>query len=176
MDLITPDIGVLFWQTVTLLAVLVVLGRFGWGPVLSKIKEREAAVTRAVAQITEAHTLMEQVHVDRTKFERELQLERERIASEAVQAQKQLVEQARQEGLQVKEKLLLQAQRDIAQEEARALEALKTHVGLLAVQLAEKLLSKELAQNEAQWELLDRLTTEGDSGFRPIHAVYEQPN
>jgi F-type H+-transporting ATPase subunit b len=170
MNLITPDIGILFWQTVTLLAVLVVLAKFGWKPILSKLKERETAVAHAVAQIAEAHTLMEQVYTDRTKLINEVQMERERIISEALRTQQEIIEQARQEGLKTKEKLILQAKLEISKEQERALETLKANVGMLAVQLAEKLLDKELEQTPAQWELLDRLTTEQGSAYnQPKH-------
>ena len=168
MNLITPDLGILFWQTITLLTVLVVLTKFGWKPILSKLKERETAIADAVAQIAEAHTLMEQVYTDRTKLANEIKMERERIISEALHTQQEIIEQARQEGLKTKEKLILQAKLEISKEEERALETLKANVGMLAVQLAEKLLDKELAQTPAQWELLDRLTTDHGSSYNQI--------
>jgi F-type H+-transporting ATPase subunit b len=48
MNLITPDFGLIFWQTVTLLFVLLVLGKFAWRPILNAIQDREANVEAAL--------------------------------------------------------------------------------------------------------------------------------
>jgi F-type H+-transporting ATPase subunit b len=33
MNLITPEFGLLFWQTITFLVLLLLLGRFAWKPI-----------------------------------------------------------------------------------------------------------------------------------------------
>ncbi|MGI2299389.1 F0F1 ATP synthase subunit B [Candidatus Cardinium hertigii] len=157
MTLITPDFGIIFWQTITFLVVLLVLSKFAWRPILAILKAREDAVAHAVYKITEAKVLTKQLEDDRTKLMEEAHLERERIIGEALVTQRAIIDQAHREALVVKERLLAEAKVAITREEERALETVKANVGLLVVQIAEKLLVKELSQDPSQWALIERL-------------------
>lgn len=157
MTLITPDFGIIFWQTITFLVVLFVLSKYAWKPILAIVQAREDAVAHAIDKITEAKALMKQVKDDRSKLIEEAHLERERIVGEALAAQRIIIDQAHQEALAVRERLLTEARVEITREEARALEAVRAHIGSLVVQIAEKLLVKELSQDPSQWELIERL-------------------
>lgn len=157
MTLITPDFGIIFWQTTTFLVVLFVLSKFAWGPILEIVKAREDAVAHAVDKIDAAQVLIKQVEDDRAKLIGEAHLERERIIGEALAAQKKIIDQAHQEGLVVREQLLTQARIEISREEERALEVVRANIGSLVVQVAENLLVKELSQDASQWELIERL-------------------
>ena len=44
MNLVTPDIGLIFWQTVTFLIVLFLLAKFAWKPITDGLKERENTI------------------------------------------------------------------------------------------------------------------------------------
>ncbi|AXI24395.1 B subunit [Cardinium endosymbiont of Sogatella furcifera] len=158
MTLITPDFGIIFWQTTTFLVVLLVLSKFAWRPILEVVKAREDAVAHAIDTITEAQTCMKQVEDDRARLIGEAELERARIIDAALATQREIIDQAHQEGLAVKEQLVTQAKLEITREEARALETVKAHVGSLVVQVAEKLLVKELSQDASQWELIEQFT------------------
>ncbi|WP_342265416.1 F0F1 ATP synthase subunit B [Cardinium endosymbiont of Philonthus spinipes] len=157
MTLITPDFGIIFWQTITFLVVLLVLSRYAWKPILGIVQAREHAVANAIDKIAQAEALIKQVEDDRNRLIGEAHLERERIIGEALATQRTILDQAHQEGLTVKEQLVTQAKIEITREEARAHEAVKAHLGSLVVQVAEKLLAKELSQDASQWELVAQL-------------------
>lgn len=157
MTLITPDFGIIFWQTITFFTVLLILSKYAWKPILAILKQREEAVAHAVGQIAESQKLMKQATCDKTRLLGEAHLERERIIGEALEAQKGIINQARQEALALKEQLLTQARVEISREEQRALEMVKKNMGLLAIQMAEKLLIKELSLDRSQLELIERL-------------------
>lgn len=163
MTLITPDFGIIFWQTITFLVVLLVLSKFAWRPILEIVKAREHTVANAIDKITQAQALIKQVEDDRARLIGEAHLERERIIGQALATKQDIIDQAHQEGLTVKENLLTQARIEITKEEARALEAVRAHLGSLVVQVAEKLLVKELSQDPSQWELIERLTVSENS-------------
>ncbi|TSJ80842.1 MAG: F0F1 ATP synthase subunit B [Candidatus Cardinium sp.] len=156
MNLITPDFGIIFWQTTTFLVVLFVLSKFAWKPILEVVQAREHAVANAVDKIAQAQALIKQVEDDKVRLIGEAHLERERIIGEALTTQQAIINQAHQEGLAVKEQLLAQARIEITREEARTLEAARANIGALVLQVAEKLLVKELSADSSQWELIER--------------------
>ncbi|TDG95368.1 F0F1 ATP synthase subunit B [Cardinium endosymbiont of Culicoides punctatus] len=158
MDLITPGLGIIFWQTITFFAVLLVLSKYAWKPILEILKQREDAIAHAIGQIALSEALIKQVVSDKDKLLEEANLERERIIGEALVEKKHIMHQTNQEALKLKEHLLAETRVEISKEEKRALESIKKNMGMLAIQMAEKLLIKELSRNESQLELIERLT------------------
>ncbi len=54
MDLVTPDIGLVFWTTLVFLIVLVILRRMAWKPILNAVNEREESIENALAAAEKA--------------------------------------------------------------------------------------------------------------------------
>jgi F-type H+-transporting ATPase subunit b len=48
--LVLPDIGLVFWNTVAFLGLLVVLGKFAWKPMLKAISDREKGIEDSLAK------------------------------------------------------------------------------------------------------------------------------
>ena len=46
--LVLPDIGLVFWNTIAFLVLLIVLGKFAWKPMLKAINERESGISEAL--------------------------------------------------------------------------------------------------------------------------------
>ncbi|MDD9139673.1 MAG: F0F1 ATP synthase subunit B [Candidatus Cardinium sp.] len=162
--LITPDFGVLFWQTITLLTVLWVLAKFAWKPIIGVLQAREEAVAHSISQISAAQTSMAQATVEREQLLEEANLERERIINESLETKQKIIEQARQEGITLKEQLLAEAKLALEREKKRVLEEAKSHIGLLSIQIAEKLLCSELRKDQEQLALIERFIT-GEKQF-----------
>ena len=48
--LVLPDIGLVFWNTVAFVGLLVVLGKFAWKPMLKAISDREQGIEDSLAK------------------------------------------------------------------------------------------------------------------------------
>ena len=48
MELVKPDIGLLFWMTICFFILLIIMRRFAWGPILSALNEREKGIQDAL--------------------------------------------------------------------------------------------------------------------------------
>jgi F-type H+-transporting ATPase subunit b len=157
MNLITPDFGIIFWQTITLLFVLIVLGKFAWKPILSMIQEREQAVERDLNAADEARKIVAQVHANQKQLIEEANIQREKIILEAESAKSRILEEASLEAKQLSQRVLEQARLVIAEEQEAAFEKLKGEVVKLSVQIAEKLLEKDLEPQNKQEALIYKL-------------------
>ena len=160
MDLITPDLGLIFWQTVTLLVVLLILGKFAWKPILRTIKEREKSIEEALQAAEEAKKAVVKVQADKESILRTAETERNRIITEAMATKDDIIEEAKREAEKASKRAIAQTKALIAKEQEAALAALKNQVATLSVQIAEKLLQRELRQQPTQETLLQRLTQE----------------
>jgi len=61
LSLITPDLGLFFWQTVIFLVTLFLLSKFAWGPIMSAMKEREDSITDALSAADKARADIEKL-------------------------------------------------------------------------------------------------------------------
>ena len=47
MELVTPEIGLIFWTTIVFLILLIVLKKYAWKPILSAVDERNKNIEEA---------------------------------------------------------------------------------------------------------------------------------
>ena len=155
MDLITPGFGLIFWQTVTFLAVLLILGKFAWKPILTALKERETSIEDALSAAEKAKNEMENLKAENEKLLAEARLERDKILKDAAAAGNKLKDDARDEAGKISAKMLEDAKNAINNEKKAALADIKGQVALLSIQIAEKLLRKNLEDDKAQKSLVN---------------------
>ena len=155
MELITPGFGLIFWQTVTFLAVLFILGKFAWKPILTALKEREDSIEDALNAAEQAKQEMANLKAENEKLLDEARLERDKILKDATAAANKLKDEAKDEAGKISAKMLEDAKNAINNEKKAALAEIKNEVAVLSIQIAEKLLRKNLADDKAQKSLVD---------------------
>jgi len=142
--LLTPQIGTIFWTFLTFIALVFLLGRFAWKPLLGAIDAREQSIRDS----------FEQSRRDREQAESLLGEHRELLTA-ARRERAEAVEQGKRDAEKVKAEILDEAkrQRDQVLKDTEAqVEAgvRKAHADLradtvgLAILAAEKLLSRNL--------------------------------
>jgi F-type H+-transporting ATPase subunit b len=157
MNLITPDFGIIFWQTITLLFTLLILGKFAWKPILGVIQQREQRIASDLAAAAEAREILDEVHNQQKQLLEAANVQRTQIIKEAEHIKEAILADATVKANQLSNHMLEQAKLLIAQEKETAFIALKQEVTKLSVELAEKLLVKELQPQDKQEALLERL-------------------
>ena len=83
MSLITPEFGLLFWQTLIFLILFLLLAKFAWKPILGSLKEREDSIESALRMADQAKIEMQQLRAGNEKLLAEARLERDRMMQEA---------------------------------------------------------------------------------------------
>ena len=48
MELVTPEIGLIFWTTIVFLLLLIVLKKYAWKPILAAVDERNKSIEDAL--------------------------------------------------------------------------------------------------------------------------------
>jgi F-type H+-transporting ATPase subunit b len=160
MSLITPDFGLIFWQTVTFLVVLLLLGKFAWKPILNAIQEREGNITAALEEAEAAKKIVTKVQTDQDELLKTAHKERVRIIEEAMATKQIIIEEAKVAAAQESKKIIAQTNTLLEREKEAVLNVLKNKVATLSVQIAEKLLQNELQQQKTHEKLVQRLIRE----------------
>lgn len=157
MNLITPDFGLIFWQTVTFLVVLFILKKFAWTKILDTIRDREDAIRKALESAKKARLAMDQLKSNNEILIKEANLERDRILKDAMSIKKSIIEDAKVEANKVKDKVILDSKTIINREKESAISFLKNYTVDFSLKIAEKLLKKELKSDKSQKDLINSL-------------------
>ncbi|MCC9135860.1 F0F1 ATP synthase subunit B [Pontibacter silvestris] len=154
MELVTPGIGLIFWQTVTFLIVLFLLGKFAWKPIMKALHDRESSIENALSAAEKAKLEMQALKADNEKLLAEARLERDRILKEATEAGNSIVETAREKANEEGARMLAQAREAIENEKRAAITEVKNMAAALSVDIAERILKRELNDPRAQQALV----------------------
>ncbi len=154
MELITPGIGLLFWQTLLFLLTLLVLARFAWKPIMASLHEREQTIETALREADRARVEMQALQSQNQNLLQEARAERDRVLREAQAAGNQLIESAKQKATEEGARQLAAARQDIQTEKRAALAEIKNTAATLSLEIAEKLLRRELKDGAAQQALV----------------------
>jgi F-type H+-transporting ATPase subunit b len=131
-----------------------VLGKFGWGPLLSLLEEREKGVREAVLGAEKANAEAQALLEKHKELLRDAGRERDEIVKRTLQEVEQLRQEltgkARAEG----EQLVARARDQIQREKNQAVQELRAQVADLAVEAAGKIVRSSLTP-EAQRKLVD---------------------
>ena len=155
MDLLTPSTGLFFWQLVIFLGLFFILAKFAWKPILSGLKEREESIQTALESAERAKQEMAALQAGNEKLLKEAREERDKILRDARQAANLLQDQIQNEAKKNADKLIADARSVINTEKAAALRDVRQQVALFSLQVAERLLKKNLADDKSQKDLID---------------------
>lgn len=157
MNLITPDFGLIFWQTITLISVLWILKKFAWDTILSSIKDREKTIEDSLRLVEKAKGEMKKLQLNNETLLKEASMERDRIFKDAISAKKLIIDEAKSEAEKVNNKMISEAKLLINREKEMAIIKLKDQSAKISISIAEKLLKKELKLDSDQKNLINKL-------------------
>lgn len=165
MNLVTPGLGLIFWQTLTFLIVLFVLSRFAWRPILSTIKKREDEIDEALKAAQHARQEMAKLQASNENLLKEARAERDKMMREAQQTANAIVGEAQEKARTEGNRLMEDARNSIQAEKAAALAEIRIQVAELSLSIAEKILKEKLANDAAQQALVNSYIQEAQSSL-----------
>ena len=160
MELVTPDIGLIFWMSVSFLIVLAVLKKYAWKPILQGLKDREDSIKASLESAEKAREEMSKLKSENEQLLAEARLERDKILKEAIATANNLKEEAKTDASKISGKMIEDARNVIQTEKKAALAEMKHEVAKLSLEIAEKLLRKNLSDEKSQRELVDKFIKE----------------
>ena len=167
-NLIKPDLGLMIWTVVTFLIMVLILKKVAWGPLLKALEEREEKIKAEVAAAEKNRLEME-----RLKSEFELQLSGIESRARAHLAEAEQKGSAKRDSI-LKEaeaqarKLQEKARTELEAEKERLVRELRSRVGDLSVEIAEKLM-RETIDKKVQDHLLKDFLKGLDAPSGKIH-------
>ena len=154
------SLGLFFWQTLLFVALLLLLKKFAWKPILDAVNERETSIKDSLSAAEKARDDMEAVQADNKRILKEARAERDALLAEAKTASVQIVNQAKEDAKAAADKITAYAQETIQNEKIAAINELKGQVASLSIDIAEKVIQTELKDKATQEQLVSQLVKE----------------
>jgi F-type H+-transporting ATPase subunit b len=153
MDLLLPGQGLIIWQLVIFLGLFFLLAKLAWKPILTSLKEREESIQQALDSAESAKKEMASLKEDNEKLLRETRDERDKILRDARTAANRIHDDAQADAKKNADRLIEDAKSIIQTEKNAALRDVKEQVAMFSLDIAEKLIKKNLSDDKAQKEL-----------------------
>ncbi|MBR4148248.1 MAG: F0F1 ATP synthase subunit B [Bacteroidales bacterium] len=157
MELFLPESGLMIWMLIGFLVVLFILAKVGWPMIMESVNKRNQKISDSLTAAQEARDSLAGIEAAKEKAIAESKAEQIRILNESHELKKQLIDEAREEARNEAEKLIADARLKIQEEQTEAMNQIKAEVITLSVDIAEKILQRELSDKEAQTEYIETL-------------------
>jgi F-type H+-transporting ATPase subunit b len=156
MELVSPNVGTIFWMLLFFSIVLWILKKFAWRPILNTLKNREKTIEDALKSAELAKVEMLKLKADNEQILSDARLERDKMMKEARALKDKLILDAHEQAAQEAAKIIVSAKQSIENEKRSAIIEIKNQIALLSISVAEKIL-KEKLDTKKHTELIDNL-------------------
>ena len=160
MDLLQPALGLFLISLIIFTIVFLILKKFAWVPILAILKEREDSISDSITTAERVKEEMAQMKAEHEHVLAEAKAERSKILKEAKDAKDMIISEAKTQAQAEAKKIISEAYTAIENQKMAALTDVKNQVGNLVIEVAEKVLRRELADKTAQQGYVKQLAEE----------------
>ncbi len=155
-----PELGLVFWMFVVFAILFAILAKFAWPVIIKSLDERAELIDKGVEYAQEAKIQLDNAQVNAQTLMVEAQKQQMEILHEAAQMKTRIIEEARQAASVEAKKVMDAAAVSIEQARKESELQFRREVSTLALQIVEKMMRKQLSDNKAQVEMIDKLLNE----------------
>ncbi len=160
MELLTPAIGLLFWMLVVFVILVVILRVAAWKPIMNGLKEREHQIQSALDLAEKTRADMAKLQSDNEKLLTEARAERDSILKSAKEAADRIIAESKEKATVEGKRIIEDAREAIDNERAALLAQIKKEIVTVSLDIAEKVLRRELSDKSTQEKLVADLAQE----------------
>ena len=159
-SLLTPDPGLVFWMIIAFGLVLFILAKFGFPVILEKLDSRKKFIDESVVAAKQAYDKLEHVQEKNRLLIEEAKREKSQIIADAAKQRDLILEKAKEKAIEEANYIVSNARKQIIQEREEAIIAIRREIAVVSVDIAEKVLRKNLKEKEDQMSMIERLVKE----------------
>ncbi len=154
---LTPDFGLLFWTLIAFLVVFAMLAKSGFPVITGMVEKRKRYIDESLVSARQANEKLANIKVECQTLLREAQMRQSEIIKEATETRNSIVSDAKAKAQEEASRILEEARLQIMSETEKAQRELRSQVAELAVQIAEKILSRNMQRETEQMQWIDQV-------------------
>lgn len=155
-----PDFGLILWSCVFFLLFWYLIGKMAFKPIVKALKDRQDEIQNSLDSAKIARAEMSTLKAENEKILAEAREEKMNIIKEAKESATIVIAEARDKAKEEAQRILQQAKLDIENAKKAAMVDVKNEIGTMALQIAEKVIRKELTDQKSNVEYVNKLVNE----------------
>ncbi len=160
MSLLLPDAGLLFWTLIAFGIVFFVLYKYGFPVITSMLDERKRVIEESLRNANVINERLARIEEEGEAIIKAARDENIRILREAESTREHIIDEAIKRAGDEGEKMLLEVRRVIEHEKENVMRDIRSQMAELSLSVAEKIMRKELSNDEHQQEYIKMLADE----------------
>lgn len=160
MSLLTPDFGLLFWMVLTFAIVCGILAKFGFPVIIKMVDERRDYIQKSLNEADEANKRLENMKQESEAILNETRANQSMLIKKTLKEGDEIIQQAKEKASIEADRQLTEATRQIEAQKQKAIHEIRSQVAMLSIDIAEKILRRELDHPETQQALISKLLDE----------------
>ncbi|MDE7159833.1 MAG: F0F1 ATP synthase subunit B [Muribaculaceae bacterium] len=160
MELFTPDFGLVFWMFVAFILLFLVLAKWGWPVILKSMDSRADTIDKGVEYAREAKEQLDNARAEAQKYVEEARERQAEMLRDAAKMKSQIIEEAKKEASAEASKVMEAAKVSIEQSRKEAELQFRNEVSKFSLDIAEKMVRKQLQDDKSQQELVNKMLDE----------------
>lgn len=160
MQLLTPAFGLIIWTLLAFLIVFFLLKKYAWPMIIGGLAQREKNIADSLATAEKIKLEMAQMKNDNEAILTQAREERASMIKEARETKDKMINDAKEEAKVHANKIITDAHASIQNQKMAALTEIKNQVGILVLEVSEKVLRKELSNKAQQEDYIKTLAAE----------------
>jgi len=157
MSLLIPDTGVLFWMVLSFGIVFFVVSKWGFPVIIRMVEERKEYIDKSLLAADEANRRLAEVKIESEALLEETRAQQLSILRETAQMREQILADAKELSLRQTQQMIDDAKKQIRLEREAVLAEIHSQVAMMAIGVAEKVLRRELHDENRQMDLIHNL-------------------
>ena len=146
--LVQLDPGLYVWTIITFLLLFFLLAKFAWKPLLKALSEREEKIRSSLEKADEAQQKLERLSAEGEEIIGKARSEAQSIVSDGKKASEKVRDEIETKAKEKANTIVAQAEKQITAEKEQALSDIRGEVAALSIQIAEKLIRKNLSKKD----------------------------
>lgn len=155
MELFTPDFGLVFWMFVGFAILFLILWKFAWPVILKSVDQRADLIDKGVEYAQNAKLQLDNAQNQAQQYVQQARAQQAEMLREADKMKNQIIEEARGAAQQEAQKVMDAARVSIQQQQKAAEKQFRDQVSQFALDIAQKVVRKDLADPKAQSQLVN---------------------
>jgi len=160
MQLLQPALGLIVWTLLAFLVVFFILKKFAWPAIINGLTERQRTIEDSLASAEKIKAEMTQMKSENEALLVAAREERASMLKDARVTADKMVAEAKDKAKTEYDKILSDAQTAIELQKNAAITDVKNMIGNLVIEVAEKVIRRELVSRKDHEEYIKKMTAD----------------
>ncbi len=160
MDLLLPGIGLLVWTLIAFLLVFFILKKFAWKIIIQSLNDREKGIADSLETAKKVKAEMALMKSENEALMQQAREERTKMLKEAKDTREKMINDAKEQAKAEAAKVIADAHAAIQTEKMAALTDVKNQIGNMVIEIAEKVIRKQLDNKTEQEKYIQQMAGE----------------